>query len=378
MKSLVLGGNDAVAYAVKQSYVDVVSAYPITPQTSIVEKVASFIAAGEINTRFIRVESEHSAMAAAIGASAAGSRVFTATSSQGLLLMHEVLHWAAGSGLPIVMANANRAVAPPWSIWAEQTDSLSQRDTGWVQLYASNSQEVYDLVFISFRVAEEIKNPIMICLDSFLLTHTKEPVEVFEKEIDEFIKVKRWNALLDVEKPEAFGALAFPKDYMPIKIQQFERMNKATAVFKNVADEFKNFSGREHSIIEEYGDKDAEVALVTMGSLAETSQLAVDKLKEEGIKAKLVKIKMFRPFPKDELKESLKNARNVIVFDRNISMGKGGIVKDELVGALGLSNCIGVVCGLGGYDVDEDDLVKTTKDVLDGKIKEDTFLWGEK
>ncbi|WP_035588408.1 transketolase C-terminal domain-containing protein [Hippea jasoniae] len=376
-KRVVLGGNDAVAYAVKQSYVDVVSAYPITPQTSIIEKIASFIAKGEMDATFIRVESEHSAMAAAMGASVAGSRVFTATSSQGLLLMHEVLHWAAGDGLPIVMANANRAVAPPWSIWAEQTDSLSQRDTGWIQFYCSNAQEVYDLVFIGFRLAEAVSNPVMVCMDGFLLTHTKEPVDVFEEEIKPFIQKKdKWN-ILDVENPQAIGALAFPNDYMPIKIQQNKRILSALEKFDEISKEFEAIANRRHEKVYIYPDNTADVAVVTMGSLAETARIAVDNLNSYGIKSKLVKINMFRPFPKEELKKAIGDSKYVVVFDRNISMGKGGIVKDEVAGSLGLSNAIGVVCGLGGVDVTEKDIEKVIKKVVDGKITEDFILWGE-
>ena len=378
MKKLVLGGNDAVAYAVKQCYVDVVSAYPITPQTSIIENIAHFIAKGEMKTRFIKVESEHSAMAAAIGSSVAGSRVFTATSSQGLLLMHEMLHWAAGLGTPIVMANANRAVAPPWSIWADQVDSLSQRDTGWIQFYASNSQEAYDLLFLSFRLAEKVKNPVMVCMDGFLVTHTKEPVETFEDEITDFIRLKETSALLDIDKPDAVGALAFPKDYMPVKLKQIERITSAKSEFYNIAEEFKDVSGKEYKPLYTYGDSDADIVLVAMGSNAETAHLAVDLLNKEGIKSKLVKIIMFRPFPKGEFEREFKGAKKIVVFDRNISMGKGGITKDEIVGALGIKNAIGVVCGLGGVDVTEIEMANIAKDVLEDKITEDMILWGEK
>ncbi len=378
MKRIVLGGNDAIAYAVKQSFVDVVSAYPITPQTSIIEKIASFIASGEMNTRFLKVESEHSAMAAAMGASAVGGRVFTATSSQGLLLMHEVLHWASGASLPIVMANANRAIAPPWSIWAEQTDSLSQRDTGWIQLYASNSQEAYDLLFLAFRVAERVKTPAMVCMDGFLVTHTKEPVAIFDDEINDFIEIKEAKTLLDVDNPIALGSLAFPKDYMPIKIEQHKRILSALEEFETLSKQFKSFSGREYNPIYVYGEENADIALVTMGSNAETAHLAVDILNREGIKAKLVKIVMFRPFPKTELYRTLKDVEKTIIFDRNISMGKGGITKDEIVGCLGIDNAIGIVCGLGGIDVEETQMVNVAKDVLNGKIKEDMILWGGK
>ncbi len=376
-KKIVIGGNDAIAYAVKQSYVDVISAYPITPQTSIIEKIANFIANKEMNARFIKVESEHSAMAAAMGASIAGSRVFTATSSQGLLLMHEVLHWASGARLPIVMANANRAVAPPWSIWAEQTDSLSQRDTGWIHLYASNAQEAYDLLFIAFRVAEKVKIPAMVCMDGFLVTHTKEPVEIFEDEIEEFIKIKEKRETLDIDNPKAYGALAFPKDYMPIKLEQNRAVFEALDIFDDISDEFYKISDRKYEKVYVYGDEKADVAVVTMSSIAETAHIAVDILNSSGIKAKLVKINMFRPFPKQELKKALEDIEHIVVFDRNLSLGKGGISKDEIAGSLGLSNVIGYVCGLGGYDVTEYEMVKAVKDVIEGKVKEDSYMWGE-
>ncbi len=377
-RKIVIGGNDAIAYAAKQSFVDVISAYPITPQTSIIEKIADFIAKGEMNARFIKVESEHSAMAAAMGASIAGGRVFTATSSQGLLLMHEVLHWSSGARLPIVMANANRAVAPPWSIWAEQTDSLAQRDTGWIQFYASNSQEAYDLLFIAFRVAERVKIPAMVCMDGFLVTHTKEPVEIFDDEINDFIKVKEKRDVLDIDDPKAFGALAFPKDYMPIKLEQNKAVFSAADAFDEFSKQFYDISGRKYKELEVYGENNAEVAVVALGSIAETAHLAVDVLNSSGIKSKLVKINMFRPFPKKSLDSELKNVKHIVVFDRNISHGKGGIVKDEVTGSLGLGNVIGYVCGLGGYDVTEDDMVNAVRDVLDGKVKEDSYLWSEK
>ncbi len=377
-KKIIMGGNDAIAYAVRQSHVDVVSAYPITPQTSIIEKIADFISKGEMNARFIKVESEHSAMAAAIGASIAGSRVFTATSSQGLLLMHEVLHWASGARLPIVMANANRAVAPPWSIWAEQTDSLSQRDTGWIQFYASNAQETYDLLFLSFRLAERVKVPAMVCMDGFLVTHTKEPVEVFDNEISEFISIKEKREILDIDNPKAYGALAFPKDYMPIKLEQNDAILSASNVFNDIAKEFELISKRHYAATEVYGDSKADVAIIATGSIAEVAHIAVDNLNKDSIKAKLVKINMFRPFPKKELQEALKDVEKIVVFDRNISLGKGGIIKDEVAGSLGINNIIGFVAGLGGYDVTEQDMEKATKDVLSGKVKEDSYLWGEK
>lgn len=377
-KNIMLGGNDAVALAAKQSFVDVVSAYPITPQTSIIEKIANYIADGAIDTTFIKVESEHSAMAAAIGASVSGSRVFTATSSQGLLLMHEVLHWASGARLPIVMANANRAVAPPWSIWAESTDSLSQRDTGWIQIYVSNAQEAYDFTIMGFRIAEKVLFPAMICMDGFLLTHTKEPVKIFDdEEIADFIKVKEPRKILDTYKPEAFGALAFPNDYMKIKAAQHNNMVSGIENIKEIMGEFNRLYGRNYSSIDIYGDENAEVSIVTIGTLAETAHLTVDKLNKEGIGCKLVNLHILRPFPKEDLQKALSASKHIVVFDRNISHGKGGIIKDETAGGLGLSNVIGFVCGLGGFDVTDDDMARAVRGVVNGTIKEDSIIGAE-
>ncbi len=377
-KNIMLGGNDAVALAVKQSFVDVVSAYPITPQTSIIEKIANYIADGAINTTFIKVESEHSAMAAAIGASVSGSRVFTATSSQGLLLMHEVLHWASGARLPIVMANANRAVASPWSIWAEDTDSLSQRDTGWIQIYVSNAQEAYDFTIMGFRIAEKVLFPAMICMDGFLLTHTKEPVRIFDdEEIGDFIKIKETRKVMDADKPEAFGALAFPNDYMRIKAAQHKDMVSSIKIIKEIMGEFNRLYGRNYSSIDIYGNDNAEVIVVTIGTLAETAHLTVDKLNREGISCKLVNLHILRPFPKEDLRKALGGAKHIVVFDRNISHGKGGIIKDEIAGGLGLSNVIGFVCGLGGFDVTDDDMARAVRDVVNGTIKEDSIIGAE-
>ena len=377
-KNVMFSGNDAVALAVKQSFVDVVSAYPITPQTSIIEKIANYIAEGLIDTTFIKVESEHSAMAAAMGASVSGSRVFTATSSQGLLLMHEVLHWASGARLPIVMANANRAVAPPWSIWAEDTDSLSQRDTGWIQIYASNAQEAYDFTIMGFRITEKVLFPAMICMDGFLLTHTKEPVKIFDdEEIEGFVKIKEPRKILNTDSPEAFGALAFPKDYMKIKVEQHKNMISGMKNIKEIMSEFNRLYDKNYSILDIYGNENAETTIVTIGSLAETAHLTVDKLNKKGISSKLVNLHILRPFPKEDLQKALGGSKYIVVFDRNISHGKGGIIKDEIAGGLGLSNVIGFVCGLGGFDVTDDDMLKAVIDVVNGTIKEDSIIGAE-
>ncbi|MGE4547291.1 MAG: pyruvate ferredoxin oxidoreductase [Desulfurella sp.] len=365
----VLGGNDAVSQAVSVCDVEVISAYPITPQTSIIEKIADLIYAKKMNAQFIKVESEHSAMAACIGASIAGSRTFTATSSQGLLLMHEVLHWASGARLPIVLANANRAIAPGWNIWAEATDSLSQRDTGWIQFYAANSQEVFDFIVMSFAVAERSLFPAMVCLDGFLLTHTKEPVEILDHDAVKPLLPKISRDTLDPKNPKAYGALAFPKDYYAIKKQQHLDMLKVFDIFDNVALEFKKIANRDYKAVDVYPTNISDYSIVALGTLSQTARLAVDNLRKEGIDVNLVKINMFRPFPVKQLKELLSDKKLIVVFDRDISHGKGGIVKDEIAGGLDLCNVLGFVGGLGGDTITESDIVSSFLDAKNGRTR---------
>lgn len=369
----VLGGNDAVSQAVSICNVEVISAYPITPQTSIIEKIADLIYAKKMNAQFIKVESEHSAMAACIGASIAGSRTFTATSSQGLLLMHEVLHWASGARLPIVLANANRAIAPGWNIWAEATDSLSQRDTGWVQFYASNAQEVFDFIIMSFAVAERSLFPVMVCLDGFLLTHTKEPVEILETKDVEGLLSKIPRDTLNPNNPKAYGELAFPKDYYRIKKNQHLDMLKVFDIFDEVSLEFNKISNRAHLSVEVYPTRKSQYSIVALGTLSQTARLAVDMLRKDKIDVNLVKINMFRPFPQKILKELLSDKKLIVVFDRDISHGKGGIVKDEIAGGLDLCNVVGFVGGLGGETIKETDIINAFLNAKDGKQK-DLFL----
>ncbi|MGB9744180.1 MAG: pyruvate ferredoxin oxidoreductase [Desulfurella sp.] len=365
----VLGGNDAVSQAVSVCDVEVISAYPITPQTSIIEKIADLIYAKQINAQFIKVESEHSAMAACIGASIAGSRTFTATSSQGLLLMHEVLHWASGARLPIVLANANRAIAPGWNIWAEATDSLSQRDTGWVQLYAANSQEVYDFIIMAFAVAERALFPVMVCLDGFLLTHTKEPVEILEHETVKQLLPKIKRDTLDPANPKAYGSLAFPKDYYIIKKGQHLDMLKVLDIFDNVSLEFEKITNRHYNPVEVYPKPDSQYSIVALGTLSQTARLAVDNLRKDDIDVNLVKINMLRPFPQQLLKQLLSDKKLIVVFDRDISHGKSGIVKDEIAGGLDLCNVVGFVGGLGGDKITESTIANAFLDAKNAQIK---------
>lgn len=357
MKKVMIG-NHAVSWGVLRSRVEVISAYPITPQTQVVEALSEMVADGTLPARFIKVESEHSAMAACIGAAAAGARTFTATSAQGLALMHEMLHWASGARLPIVMADINRAMAPGWTIWTDQNDSLSQRDTGWIQLYCETDQEVFDTTIQSFRLAEAVNLPVMLVLDAFYLSHTSEPVDVTEQDVvDDFLP--KWEApfRIDTSEPHAFGALVRPDSYMEMRWQQQEAMSRTHGALREVEDEWERRTGRRWGAIEKYRAEDAEVLLVTSSTITSTARYVIDRRRDAGEAVGLVKVKMFRPFPTDDLRDALTGTDRVAVLDRNFSPGHGGIFAEEIRSALydvppeDRPVLFGYVLGLGGRDV---------------------------
>lgn len=297
-------------------------------------------------------------MAACIGASAAGVRTFTATSSQGLALMHELLHWAALGRLPVVMADINRAMAPGWSIWSDQNDSLSQRDTGWIQLYCETNQEVLDTTVQAFKLAETVDLPVMLVLDAFFLSHTSEPVDVPDQDlVDGFLPRREARYRLDVEDPRAFGALTPPDVYMEMRLRQQEAMDRARGVFASVDEEWCRLTGRRYGAIESYRAKNAEILLVTSGTITSTTRHVVNELRDRGQAVGLIKVRMFRPFPTEELRRALGSAERVAVLDRNISPGRGGIFAEEIRAALydmapkKRPSMYGYVVGLGGRDV---------------------------
>ncbi len=366
----VMVGNHAVSWGARLARAEVISAYPITPQTQVVEELSEMCADGRLSARFIKVESEHSAMAACIGAAAAGARSFTATSSQGLALMHEMLHWAANGRHPVVMANINRAMGPGWNIWTDQTDSLSQRDTGWIQLYCETNQEVLDTTVIAFKLAETLDLPVMLVLDAFYLSHTAEPVDIPDQElIDAFLPPRQARYRLDVDDPRAFGALVRPDSYMEMRWQLQETMNHAEAVLEEVEADWQRCCGRRYGAVEGYRVEDAALILVTSGTITSTARFVVDRLREGGEAVGLVKVKMFRPFPAAALRGLLAGAERIAVLDRNLSPGRGGIFAEELRAALYSGNgfprpeIYGYVVGLGGRDVTPpviEDIVKRT------------------
>lgn len=379
----VLEGSHAVSQAVELARVEVISAYPITPQTHIVERLAERVADGVLDARFIRVESEHSALAAVIGSASAGVRSFTASSSQGLALMHELLHWASGARLPLVLANVNRALAPGWNIWADQTDSLSQRDTGWIQLYCEDVQEVLDTVLLAYKLAERVNLPVMVALDAFFLSHTFEPVDVpGQQEVDGFLP--RWNPpqLLDPNAPAAFNQLSSPEFYTEFRRQHQEAMEGALDAYREIDTEYGQRFGRSYGVCEVVpaspGHR-APLALVTSGSVTGTARATLPALAERGVQVDLVKLKLFRPFPSDELRRVLGPYDRVAVLDRNLSPGLGGIFAQELKAALGVLEKRPViypfVAGLGGRDITPQTLVALVDRALTGPPAD--LLWAD-
>ncbi|NWG02312.1 MAG: pyruvate ferredoxin oxidoreductase [Syntrophaceae bacterium] len=376
----VITGNQAVAYGVILSRVDVISAYPITPQTTIVEELSELIANGRLNTRFLKVESEHSAMAALIGAATGGVRCFTATSSHGLAYMHEMLHWASGARLPIVLVNVNRAIGPPWNIWSDQSDSLSQRDTGWIQLYCENNQEVLDTILQAYRVAESVKLPVMVVLDAYVLSHTSEPVEIpTMEEVDAFLPAYCPDYPIDIQEPMAFSVITTPEYFLEFRYKIQKAMEEVPEVAKKVNDEFRSRFGRGYAAIERYGEGEAEVLLVTSGTVTSTSRTVVQKLKGNGTKIGGMKIKRFRPFPFEEIYEEIRGVRKLAVIDRNLSAGVGGIFAQELKASLysreERPEIFSFISGLGGRDITPNLIEEAIQYTVEHPRPEEEILW---
>ncbi len=358
-------GNHAVSHGVRLARAEVISAYPITPQTQVVELLSQFCEEGLLKARFIKVESEHSAMAALVGAATVGARTFTATSAQGLALMHEMLHWAAGARLPIVMANVNRAMGAPWSVWTDQNDSLSQRDTGWLQIYCESNQEVLDTVLQSFRLAEMIRLPVMVVLDAFVLSHTAEPVEIPDPAVvDRFLPPYRPALRLDTADPHAFNGLTTPDSYMELRFEMQAAMQRALEVAKSVDEDFARTFGRGYGIVEAYQCEDAELILITSSTVTSTTREVIDQLRGEGRKIGLLKIRLFRPFPAGEVRRLCAGTAKLAVIDRNIGFGVGGIFAQEVRAALHNHLDLpvyGFIAGLGGRDITPDTILEIVR-----------------
>ncbi len=355
-KRLLLNGNHAVSYAVKLAAPRVIPVYPITPQTPILEKITDFLADGEMDAEVMTMESEHSAMAAAITASLAGVRVFTATASQGLLLMHEMLHYASGARAPIVMANVNRTLGSPWGFWPDQTDSLAQRDVGWIQYYCENGQESHDTTLLAFRVAEQAMLPAMVIHEAFYVSHALEAVELVSPEqaasyLPPFAPLHRLDPLIG----ESWGNTVSQQMFQDHRRDLGEAMEGVAALAKAADRELEALVGRGYGIVEQYRCDGAELVIATMGSMTGTARDAVDELRSEGVAVGLLKVKLFRPFPATDVRELLAGVPKVMVLDRNFAPGTGGFLFQELKSALygmrGAPPIHGYLAGVGGTSI---------------------------
>ena len=368
-----LSGNEAAATAMKQINPDVVAAFPITPSTEIPQYFSSFVSNGQVDTEFVAVESEHSAMSACIGAEAAGGRAMTATSANGLSLMWEMIYIASSLRLPIVMSLVNRAVSGPLNIHNDHSDAMGVRDSGWIMLFSENNQEAYDNLIMAHRIAEnkDVLLPLMVCQDGFITSHSIENIELIEDDkVKEFVgKYKPEHYLLNEKEPMAIGPLDLQAYLFEHKKQQADAMRNAKKVILDVAKDFEKLTGRKYSFFEEYKMEDAEVVMVCMNSTAGTAKATVDKLRAEGVKAGLLKIRVFRPFPAEEVAEALKNAKAIAVLDKADSLNAvGGALFEDVVSAMYVSNIhvptVNYVYGIGGRDTKVDDLESVYKDLL--------------
>lgn len=355
----VVEGSYAVAHAVMCCSPDVVSAYPITPQTHIVEHLSQLVADGEMDSEFLTVDSEFTALSVLVGSSAMGARCYSSTTSQGLALMYEVLYNVSGMRMPVVMTVANRALGAPLNIWNDQQDSIGARDVGWLQIYAENVQEAVDATPQAYKIAEDpdILTPIMVCMDGFILTHVYEPVELLNREeIKGFLPAFKPADILDPANPKTFGSFADPTTYTEFRYQQFEAQQRALAKIEQVAKEFQETFGRYYGgVIDTYHSEDAEIVIVTMGSVIGTIKDAIDQMRAEGKKVGLVKVRSYRPFPVQALRKALKDAHVIAVVEKDVSIGMEAGLLTDLKSAFYNSQIrtpiIGFAAGLGGRDI---------------------------
>jgi len=373
-------GNHAVAHAVKLCRTPFIAAYPITPQTAIYEKLSEWEASRILKGVMMRTESEHSAMAACIAASLTGVRTFTATSSQGLALMHEMLHFAAGCRTPVVLANVNRLLAAPWGFWADQLDSLSQRDTGWIQFYCENGQEAMDNVFQAYKIAEQVYLPVMISLEAFFVSHFTEVVDLPDQEqVDRFLPPMDLPHKFDVDKPGFHVPVVSSELYRKYKHMAQGSMDSVKQLAVQVDAEFKKEFGRSYGIVEPVMLDDADLVLVTAGSITSTARLAIRELRQHGHKVGLFKIRLFRPFPREAIQQALRGKKKIAVIDRNISLGSGGIFCQEVRAALIHSPdhplTFSYIAGIGGSDVTPDVIQKIALDVMNRNEPRDAPIW---
>jgi len=371
----IMTGNTAAATGAKLCKVQVVSAYPITPSTSVTETIANWVEKGELKAEYVRVESEHSVMTVCISASTVGARVFTSTSSHGLLYMHEQLHWAAGSRLPIVLCCINRGVGAPWSIFNDQQDSIAQRDTGWIQIYCRDNQEILDSVIQAYRIAEQVYCPVMVCYDGFVLSHTMMPVDIPDAEqVCRFLPPYKPHTILSPEDPRNINPVIFPwqrrdaegilrDGYMDMRWKLQHALEGSREVIVNTCREYAELFGRDHGgMLWKYRTDNAEVLITAMGSIATEATMAADILREKGIRAGVIGVRVYRPFPREEIREAFRTIPAIVVFEKNISYGYEGALSADIKASLygtGIDAPVhNYIAGLGGRDVKARELVE--------------------
>jgi pyruvate ferredoxin oxidoreductase alpha subunit len=381
-EKLAVNGDTAIAMAWKQINPDVVAAYPITPQTIIVEAFSDYVHDGQVDTEYVCAESEHSALSICVGSSAAGARVATATASAGLAFMWEMLYIASSMRTPIVMAIANRTLSGPINIHCDHSDAMGARDSGWIQIFGENVQEAYDNTVMAFRIAEHMKVrlPTMTCIDGFIITHALERFEPLEDEaVKKFIgKYEAVRPLLDLKNPTTYGPIAMPDYYFEIKYQLATAMEEAVTVTRKVMEEFGELSGRKYDLVEGYQLDDAEYVIVAMGSTAGTLRFVVDKLRAEGKKVGSLKIRLFRPFPAEDVAKMLKGKKAVAVMDRAMSPGTGGALYSDILQSVhdlkDAPKVTNYVYGLGGRDVMPGQLTEVFEDLMKGRGKRINYM----
>jgi pyruvate/2-oxoacid:ferredoxin oxidoreductase alpha subunit len=372
----VISGNEAVSLAVKLSRVQVISAYPITPQTTVAESLSEICGSGELDARFVKVESEHSAMATLIGAASTGVR----TSAQGLALMHELLFWASGARLPIVLVDVNRAMAAPWTIWCDQTDSVAQRDTGIMQFYCWSNQEILDSIICSFRIAEELLIPCMVCYDGFFISHTHEAAEIPDQDqVDRFLPPRKAVYSLDTKNPQTFSGGTLPNNFMEFRYKLQKAFERAVDVIDDVYNEFGEFFGRSYRSMEPYYTDDAEAVILASGSVASSVYHTVRELRKNGEKVGFLRMRQLRPFPEKELLSLMKRDVDYGVVDRNLSPGTGGVFAQEIRSILNRhgrsTNVTDFVAGLGGRDITESDIKQMFSGLKDRSVDKSAINW---
>lgn len=369
-KKFALTGGAAAAEALKQINPDVMPVYPITPQTPIIETFAKMVADGEADTEIIQVESEHSAMSAALGAQAAGVRAVTASSSQGIMLMSEILPIVSGTRLPVLMIVSARAISAPINIHGDHEDVMAVRDLGWIQIFSENAQEVYDNVFIALKMAEKVRIPAMVIMDGFITSHSVENLEIMDTSaVRDYIgEYKPKKYLLDIENPVSFGPVGLPNSFFEFKRAQIEAMNDAVVAYQEAANEYSGLTGRKYDYFEVYQIEDAERAIVVAGSAAGTAKVAIDELRAEGEKVGLLKIKLFRPFPYKHITEALKNVKNIAVLDRTLPLGSDAPLFMEILNGLSKlqvanNKLQSYIYGLGGREIFAKDIRQVFEDL---------------